>query len=270
MGQPEGVDQIYLSRDQYRDFSNLGKRCQLHDRYSTNPCGWHPWVFDQLELPPQCRILEVGCGGARLWVDNRSRVPAGWQVALSDFSHGMVLDARAKLEAAGSRFQFQVFDAAEIPYEDGCLDGVIANHMLYHLPDRQRALGEIHRVLHPGGVLYSSTNGRGHLKELGDLVRRFDASYAAPAEVTSELFSIENAPAQLSRWFSDIALRQYDDSLVITEAEGLVAWAESWATLAFKGRRFCDLLAFLRQQFLANGPISVTKSAGIFISRKDP
>jgi hypothetical protein len=34
-------------REQYRDSANLDARVQLHERFSTNRYGWHPWVFDQ-------------------------------------------------------------------------------------------------------------------------------------------------------------------------------------------------------------------------------
>lgn len=85
----------YLRGEQYRTPANLGLRQSLHDRFSTNPLGWHRWMFDRLQLPPRCRVLEIGCGAGALWQTNRARVPAGWHVVLSDFSSGMLAAACA-------------------------------------------------------------------------------------------------------------------------------------------------------------------------------
>jgi len=76
--------------DQYRDASNLNARIALHRRFSTNKAGWTRWVFDQLALPQECAILELGCGPADLWQQNAGCIPEGWHITLSDFSPGMV------------------------------------------------------------------------------------------------------------------------------------------------------------------------------------
>ena len=82
-------DPAYV-REQYRDASNLNSRIQLHARFSTNKYGWHRWVFDQLDLPLQCGILELGCGPGDLWLQNMHRLQEGWQLTLSDLLPGMV------------------------------------------------------------------------------------------------------------------------------------------------------------------------------------
>ena len=57
----------YLVGYQYRDAGNLGARVQLHDRFSVNPRGWLPWVFDRFDFPRDVRLLELGCGPGGLW-----------------------------------------------------------------------------------------------------------------------------------------------------------------------------------------------------------
>jgi len=46
--------------DQCNDASKLNARIFLHQRFSTNKYGWLPWIFDQLELPSDVQILELG------------------------------------------------------------------------------------------------------------------------------------------------------------------------------------------------------------------
>ena len=71
------TDQAYLREEQYRDDANLRARLDLHRRFSTNPQPWHRWVFDQLDLPDEADILEVGCGPGELWLQNLDRIPPG-------------------------------------------------------------------------------------------------------------------------------------------------------------------------------------------------
>src|SRR5262245_37624761 len=77
-------------RKQYKDSSNLNARIGLHARFSTNPLGFHRWVFDRLQLPMESYVLEVGCGPGALWASNGDRIPVGWDVILTDYSPGMV------------------------------------------------------------------------------------------------------------------------------------------------------------------------------------
>src|SRR5438128_5363777 len=95
-----------------------------------------------------------------------SRIPAEWDITLSDFSQGMLDEARQRLRESPHQFVFAVVDAQAIPYPDQVFAAVIANHMLYHVPDRPTALAEIRRVLKPGGHFYASTVGVNHLREL--------------------------------------------------------------------------------------------------------
>ena len=57
-------------------------------------------------------------------------------------------------------------DVQELPFPDGTFDAAVAAWMLYHVPDRDRAISELARVLRPGGRLVAITNGRDHLAEL--------------------------------------------------------------------------------------------------------
>jgi ubiquinone/menaquinone biosynthesis C-methylase UbiE len=219
------ADQSYLKK-QYQDASNLNDRIQIHVRFSTNRYSWHRWVFDQIELPEHAPVLELGCGPGRLWAENLERIPAGWQITLTDFSPGMLEEARRNL--AGARpFAFEVADAQAIPFGDATFDGVIANHMLYHVPDLPRVLAEIRRVLKPDGQFYATTIGETHLRELHDLAARFDPALVGWGGSLAHRFRLENGTAQLAPFFGHVVLRRYDDALVVTAAEPIVAFVAS-------------------------------------------
>jgi ubiquinone/menaquinone biosynthesis C-methylase UbiE len=257
-------DRKYLEK-QYKDASNLDARIRLHKLFSVNKYGWHPWVFDHFDLPPRCRILELGCGPGYLWLDNIDRIPSGWEVTLSDFSAGMLEGTRRNLETK-RQFQYKVIDAQSIPLESESFDAVIANHMLYHVPDRSLALAEIRRILKPAGTFYASTNGNQHLIEMYSLVRKFDAKLASWGRVIDP-FTLENGMAQLPPWFTDIKLYRYEDSLEVTEAAPLVEYILSgWAqiTLGEQEQQFRQFVA--RELESHRGAFHVTLDAGLFVT----
>jgi len=132
------TDQRFLRSDQYRDASKLNARERLHSRFSINPYGWHRWAFDQLALPAECDILELGCGPAYLWCENGDRIPEGWGITLSDFSPGILQRAHQNLRSARRSFNLVTIDAEDVACRSELFDAVIANHMLYHVPDLRR------------------------------------------------------------------------------------------------------------------------------------
>jgi ubiquinone/menaquinone biosynthesis C-methylase UbiE len=264
------TDQYHLKTQQYKDATNLTARSSLHERFSTNKTGWFAWVFEQLAgLPEQSRILELGCGPAWLWRHKRDRMPAGWRVVLTDLSPGMVDQARANLsEQNAGQFEFDVIDAQAIPYAGASFDAVVANHMLYHLPDRPRAISEIRRVLKPGGQLFAAANGQDHMAELWDMV--LQAAGADRGANRSELhFGLENGGEQLAPWFDHVERRDYPDSLLVTEAEPLIAYAASSQLWGVQGdAEATRLLAeHVQQQLASEGVIRITKNSGMFVAR---
>jgi ubiquinone/menaquinone biosynthesis C-methylase UbiE len=253
------ADQSYL-RSQYANASNLNDRIQLHVRFSTNTYDWHKWVFDQLKLGPQSHVLEVGCGPGQLWVQNRDRIPAGWQVTLSDFSPGMLEEARQNL-AGIHPFAFEVADIQALPFADAGFDAVIANHMLYHVPDRPTAYAQIKRVLRPAGRFYAATNGETHLQELHELVQQFDPSIGLWNRME---FRLEQGEQELAPWFAHVALHRYESALVVTEAEPLVAFIASMAGAALADDRRAAFARLVEQRLAADGAIHITKDTGLF------
>lgn len=276
-------DRRYLLTEQYRDATNLRARMRLHERFSTNRCPWHRWVFDRFDLPAESRVLELGCGPGRLWAENLDRLPAGWSVTLSDLSPGMLWEARQALSAARSAIAFVNADAQALPFASGAFDAVVANHMLYHVPERGRAYAEIRRVLRPGGHLFAATNGRNHMRELSDLVRKFAAttgftSADAGTPVEERLgFRLEDGGAELSSLFPVVRLERYEDALVVSEAAPLVDYILSGAGLGgwehmpsnpTAGEARARLLEFVERELAASGAVRITKDTGLFIARR--
>lgn len=257
------TDQQYLKNDQYKDSSNLDARALIHQRFSTNQYGWFKWVFDTLlKLPADARILELGCGHGLLWKENADRIPDGWKITLSDLSPGMLDAAWRNLVVTGRTFQFKEFDAQHIPFEDGTFDAVIANFMLYHVPDRSKALREIMRVLEPGGRLLAATVGNNHMREATHWTQQVSRESPLPFSVP---FTLENGLDQLSSLFSKVGLARYPDSLRVTELKPLVAYILSNVPAGdLVESELLNLEMELKKELETKGEIHVAKDSGLF------
>ena len=258
------TDQQYLKTDQYKDSSNLDARAMIHQRFSTNSYGWFNWVFDELlKLPEEAVILEVGCGPAYLWHHCIDRIPAGWRITLSDLSPGMVDAAWRNLVVTGRAFKFEQIDAESIPYPDASFDAVIANHMLYHVPDRVQAIGELARALKPGGRLFATTVGENHLSELHKWLEHahIDKSF----EEFSRSFTLENGLEQLEPFFSKVTMSRYEDNLVLTEVEPIMAYIRSSIRASELAEdAILEIEYELEKELKEKGSIFIRKDSGLF------
>ncbi|MCB0133093.1 MAG: class I SAM-dependent methyltransferase [Caldilineaceae bacterium] len=269
--QPSHADEsTYLREKQYGDASNLNARQALHRRFSTNHADWFRWVFDRFDFPATAALLELGTGPADLWQRNLDRLPPGWSITLSDFSAGMLSSARATLGDAAPRFSFQEIDAQQLPFPAASLDGVIANHMLYHVPDRARALAEIRRVLKPGGTLVAATNSADNMRALHDLVARATGPIGADwSRVSSLPFTLENGAAQLAVYFAHVQRVDREDALLVTEVEPLVAYVQSAGMDASDDPDWAERFrAVVTQELARTGALRINKGIGLFIAHK--
>lgn len=256
-----------LLGEQYKDASNLNARLALHRRFSTNAQGWTAWLFDQMLAAapkPTLRLFEVGCGPATLWRVNHARIPAGWSLTLSDFSIGMMSEARAAL---AKRAVFAVANVQDLPTR-ARFDVVVANHMLYHVPDRRRGIAELARITADDGCLVASTVGENHMVEIDARLRAFGITMPPLSGATQE-FTIENGAAQLRASFEEVELLSYEDSLRVTEVEPLIAYIRSMRA----GKALTEeILDQMRADFAGviqrEGCVSISKSSGVFVARR--
>lgn len=263
-------DPHYLRTAQYATAANLNARVALHHRFSTNRYGWRRWLFEQMGVQAGQQVLEIGGGPGGLWQENQARLPAA-RVVVSDFSLGMVAEARAVLASLPS-FSFVNLDAQALPMTAEKFDAVYAHHMLYHVPDIPRAAREMARVLKPGARLYAATNGLGHLRELHALVDEFDPAAArqATGDEIVRAFGLETGPDLLVGAFANLTIRRYPDALWVTEAKPLVDYILSFARWGHFGvvmaERAAELAAFVQKRIAATGGLRITKETGVIVA----
>lgn len=256
-------NQQYLLNEQYKNASNLNARIEIHRRFSTNQYGWFNWMFDTFTtLPRQANVLELGTGSGALWVDLAGKISPGWTITLSDLSPGMLDAAWRNLVVTGRNYKFEQIDAQSIPYADETFDIIIANHMLYHIPDRKKALAEIRRVLKKGGTLLAATNGKNHMPEMWDLVSQ--ATKGKQKRIILQ-FDLENGKDQLQEFFSHVESSRYPDSLRVTDVGMIMAYIRSMGSVEeLSTEEMKKIESELVEALAENGTITISKDTGLF------
>lgn len=179
-------------------------------------------TLDAASVIGGCRVLDVCTGHGVLALaatDRRAKVSA------VDFAEAMVAAARRNAPTVDCRQG----DAQDLPYPDNTFDAVVCGYGILHVPEPDRALAEMRRVLRPGGRVAisvwerpSPANGFGLL--LGTV--RAHGRLDVPLPHGPDFFQFgdpEYMKAALAQAdFSDVAATTVDQTLLLKTATGLV------------------------------------------------
>jgi len=261
------MDQTENVKKQYSDDKNLSVRIKLHAKHSTNKQGFFAWVFEKYRFSENSSILELGCGNGKQWDGRIGKLPYGCKLTLSDFSDGMLTVVKEKFSLFDN-IDFQKIDIQNIPFTDDSFDVVIANHMLYHIPDLNKALSEVRRVLKSGGRFYSATNGNGGIRPfLHNAMKKFNPETKAFTQEWT--FSLQNGGEILRRYFSSVERLDYEDSFAITETQDLMDWIKSCISIGnYSGSDLNKLYEYFEAIRIRDGAINIPKESGLFVSVK--
>jgi SAM-dependent methyltransferase len=167
------------------------------------------------DVLPRGRVLDVGCG-----------VGHSFELLAPRASIGVDVDAAA---LRGQRRPTVVADMRALPFPGGVFESVLAVQSIEHVPDPERALGEIARVLRPGGMAMLVTPNR--------------LTFARPDEIIDPYHHVEFDPAELR----SLCRASFDR----VEVRGLFG-SERYAALVAGERRKLDRL-------LARDPLRVRR-----------
>jgi SAM-dependent methyltransferase len=183
------------------------------------------------------RVIEVGCGPG--YFAERMRRELGADVVALDLSPRMVELARARGVDA------RVADVQDLPFGDGEFDCAVANWMLYHVPELERGLAELARVLRPQGRLVCTTFGADQLRELWSFLD-FD-------KTTAVAFNGENGAEALSRHFARVDRRDANGVVVFPDRESV----RRYVAATIRGAHLADSIPPFEGPFRARSRASV-------------
>lgn len=256
-------------KEQYKNDKNLNLRSNLHS-YNINKVDWDKWCFNQIDFKRNSNILELGCGSGKFWRKNEEKIDKSLNITLSDFSKSMLKIAKAKLKDSSCNFVFEEINAENIPYDDNTFDIVIAQHMIYFVPDIEKALNEIKRVLKPGGVFYVTANSCDSMKELNELVNNFDPDSGLNSNGYSTRFELENGENILKKYFRNVDVEVLNGKIIVNDPKPVVEYKASTiqGSSILVGEKKKEFTKYLQNYIDENKEISITTKTCMFKAEK--
>lgn len=186
------------------------------------------WLFDLAGGPDELLepVVDVGTGGGQYLDALSSRKRVGL-----DLSSGML----AALRRQQPDLPLACADVQSVPLADGSAGTLLANHMLYHVPDIAKGVAELRRVLQPKGLLLVVTNGIDHLAELAalrDQVISQLAGQPSHLDTSGKRFTLENGEQHLRRYFRSVECHHRRAELVVPDPEPVLRYLASQESLA--------------------------------------
>jgi ubiquinone/menaquinone biosynthesis C-methylase UbiE len=139
-----------------QDARFVGSIPDIYDRHM-GPMLFEPYAIDLAQrLPPTAmRVLEIAAGTGRVTRHLVAALPAAGELVVTDLNAPMLEIARKRV-GNDPRVRFQTADMQALPIPDSSVNAVVCQFGLMFVPDKQKALREMKRVLAPGGILLLS------------------------------------------------------------------------------------------------------------------
>lgn len=246
---------------QYQTTERLTRRISIHEQYSTNRQGFGPWIVSHYQFPEGARVLELGCGTGSMWKGQEALIRRCSELVLTDLSPAMVSAAREVL-GEEAPLHYAIADIQKLPFPDSRFDAVIANMMLYHVPDLQKGLSEVRRVLKPNGRFYAATYGQhGIVERLCEIL--------SPLELrdnTKKTFTLQNGGSILRNFFPKVERFDYPDSLRVTNVVDIIDYLYSLPSMEKVRGLPREQIRGCLNGAMRDGVLELPKEYGLFVA----
>ena len=256
---------------------DLAKRINIHSQFGSRDID--QWMLEILDLQPGIKILDVGCGSGKQCFSFFHHLQGNVQITGTDVSESLLTDAREKDKAIDDAVDFRFLDFNQrFDLPENHYDLISACFAIYYAQDIPFTLSEMHRLLVPGGRLFTTGPMPSNKQLFYDIIKEATGKPIPPmpgsSRYASEIFGTMQA------LFSKTEQHIFENPLTFDSVEPFMVYTRAsmsedrklWNSLFQTHDEFENVMAAIEktaQKYLErDGKLVMTKVVGGFIATK--
>lgn len=257
--------------------SDLQTRIDIHGKYGGRDID--QWMLDLLQLQKGSKILDVGCGSGKQCFGYYRYLDGGAEIYGGDVNKELLAQARESNAKIGEKIHFSELNFNEpFAFESGQFDLVSCCFAIYYAENIPFTISEMHRVLKPGGRLFTTGPMPANKALFYDIIREATGKPIPPMPGSSR-FSTEIL-GSVKNLFSSVEVHVFENPLTFESAEPFLAYTRAslaedrklWTSL-FEGKdgfnRVMDQIAEVaNRRVQQEGKLVMTKVVGGILAVK--
>ncbi len=262
----------------YKETTNdLLTRIDIHNKYGGRDID--QWMLEVLDLQPGMKILDVGCGGGKQLMSYYKYLNGNADITGGDVNEELLDQAKFENTKLGNPFEIMKLDFnRQLPFDDNTFDLVSCCFAIYYASDIPYTIKEMHRVLKPGGRLFTSGPMPENKKVFYDVIREASGKEIPPMPGSSR-YSTQIYDAMVST-FSKVDIEIFENPLTFTTAAPFIAytrasldedrrlWTPLFESKAEYEQLIQDITRVADEIVQKDGSLVMTKVVGGFIGTK--
>ncbi len=263
---------------EYHETTNdLQTRIDIHSKYGSRDID--SWMLDILQLRPGNRILDVGCGSGKQCFSFYHHLQGKADITGGDVNKDLLNQAREANRKIGEPMAFIDLNFnEEFPLLSDSYDLVSCCFAIYYAEDIPFTIGEMHRVIKPGGRLFTTGPMPANKQVFYDIIREATGK-AIPPMPGSSRYSTQ-IYASIEKLFKKVETHIFENPLIFESVEPFLAytraslaedrklWNSFFQTKEDFERIMGQIEAVAARRLAAEGRLVMTKVVGGFIATK--
>ncbi len=258
--------------------SDLATRINIHNQFGGRDID--AWMLDLLKLQPGMDILDVGCGAGKQCFSYHTYLKGRATITGGDVNQELLTQARAEDAKRGTGIPFIDLDFNKaFPFDDNRFDLTSCCFAIYYAEDVPFTMGQMHRVLKPGGRMFLTGPMPANKQLFYDVIREATNNKPIPPMPGSSRYESQFLPV-IRAMFSKVEVHLFENPLTFTAVEPFVAYTRAslnedrkiWTSF-FSGKDDFERVMSEIQRVAAarlerEGKLVMTKVVGGFLATK--
>ena len=203
---------------------DIATRINIHDQYGSKDID--EWMLDLLDLKPDMSIFDVGCGSGKQLLAFYEATDGQATIAGGDVNQELLEQARQRIEQAGADIKVTYLDFnKEFPLEDNTYDLVSCCFAIYYAEEIPFTIKEMHRILKPGGKLFTTGPMPENKQFFYDVIREATGKEIPPMPGSSRYDS--EILGSIRDTFSQVDVNIFENPLVFPEAVPFIEYTRA-------------------------------------------